>query len=78
MMYCLSYDLHNPQRDYDRVIDAIGTLGDAREVDESVWILDSPYAPADVRDAVSTAADGQATVFVIELIKNWAAPQDRP
>ena len=63
--YLVSYDLHN-QRHYQPVWSAIEKMGGTRLL-ESLWVVNTSYTAAQVRDIVAAAADSDDSVAVIEL-----------
>jgi CRISPR/Cas system-associated endoribonuclease Cas2 len=71
MLYIVAYDLHNPGRTYEPVIEAIKATGGWAHVEKSVWIVDSLMSSQELLEVVRKAADSNDAVFVAQLEQNW-------
>jgi hypothetical protein len=61
----ISYDLHEPGKNYDRVIGAIKQLGSWAKIHYSFWYVKSNLTAAQARDAVVRALDANDSVYVV-------------
>ena len=73
MVYCVSYDLKNPGRDYNSLVEAIKAYGTWWHQTGSVWIIVSQRSSTTVRDELMRHIDQNDKLFVIALKKDWAA-----
>lgn len=72
MVLLITYDLHEPDRDYEDVIATIKGFGSWAHPEESVWLVDTTLSPAQCRSAlVEETTD--ATIFVVPVAQQWAA-----
>lgn len=69
----ISYDLHEPGKSYDRVIDKIKTLGGWAKIHFSYWYVDSTLTAAQAASAVWSVMDANDSVFVVDATNNVAA-----
>lgn len=72
MLLLITYDLHEPDRDYKPVITVIKSANSWTHPEESVWLVDTEQSPAWWRDKLRETSD-DATYFVVLLTKNWAS-----
>lgn len=71
--YLISYDLHNPGRDYTPLHDAIKALADGWWHHlESVWLINTSKNAGAIRDTLKQKLDANDELFVISLGGNWA------
>lgn len=68
----VTYDLDQPNRNYDGLIKAIKRRTWCHALD-SVWFLDTPDSPQDVRDELMKKLDEGDQLYVFRLRKHWAA-----
>ncbi len=73
MVYSISYDLKQPNRNYDDLYKGIKSFGQWWHQTESVWIIVSEKSAVDIRDYLQQFIDSNDSLFVIALNKNWAA-----
>ncbi len=73
MVLQLTYDLHNPGRDYDDVIKAIKTARSWAHPQGSVWLIDTDAAASDWVDKLKAAGDSNDEYLITCLTGNWAA-----
>ncbi len=73
MVYCVSYDLRKPDRNYDDLIKELKSFGIWWHQTGSVWIIVTSKTTAEVRDYLMQFIDSNDKLFVIQLNKNWAA-----
>ena len=72
MVYCISYDLKTPGRDYNTLIEAIKTYGAWWHQIGSVWLIVSNKTSASIRDELMRHIDRNDKLFVAALRKEWA------
>ena len=73
MVYCISYDLKTPGRDYSSLIEAIKAYGIWWHQTGSVWLIVSQRTTANIRDDLMRFIDPNDKLFVVSLRKDWAA-----
>lgn len=74
MVLVITYDLHNPGRDYDDVIAVIKKRSNSwAHPQGSVWFVDTQLSPSEWRDALTAAGDPNDEYFVCRLRQSWAA-----
>lgn len=72
VIYCISYDLRQPGRNYDELISAIKGFGTWWHQTESVWFIKSEKYSSDIRDYLKQYIDNNDKIFVIKVDNNWA------
>ena len=72
MVLLITYDLHEPERDYEDVIAKIKSFGSRAHVEESVWLVDTALTAQQCRDALN-AVTSKATYFAVRLAHSWAS-----
>lgn len=72
----ISYDLKNPDRNYEAVISEIKTLGGWAKVNFSVWFVDSKFTASQARDIVWKKMDSNDSLIVIDAVDNMGAWQN--
>lgn len=72
----ISYDLNSPGQDYDKVIEAIKSLGNWAKVQKSVWYVSTSYSAINARDFVWSKMDENDSLIVIDATNNDAAWQN--
>lgn len=70
--YLITYDLHQSGRNYEKVKKGITALGESAKLLESVWLVSHPYTASQIVDHLNVFIDGNDSVAVIELGKNWS------
>lgn len=73
MVYCVSYDLRKPDRNYDDLLKELKSFGTWWHQTGSVWFIVTSKTTAEVRDYLMQFIDSNDKLFVIQLQKNWAA-----
>lgn len=73
MILLITYDLHNPGRDYASVTEVIKTAASWAHLQGSVWLVDTERSPAEWRDSLGVAGDPNDEYFVSRLAHNWAS-----
>lgn len=73
MVYCISYDLRTPGRDYNSLIEAIKAYEVWWHQTGSVWIIVTSRSAAVIRDELMRHIDQNDKLFVVALKKEWAA-----
>ncbi len=67
MILMVTYDLHNPGRDYDKVHAKLKTADDWAHPQGSVWLLDTLQDSAWWRDQIMNAGDPNDEILVARL-----------
>lgn len=73
MILSISYDLHNPGRDYEDVISTIKSAPSYTHPQGSVWLIDTALSPSDWIDKLKAAGDPNDEYLVTRLAHNWAS-----
>jgi hypothetical protein len=70
----ISYDLHAPGQNYDRLIAKIKTLGAMwAKIHYSFWYVNSPYTAEQAVAVLKTVLDPNDKVYVVDATNNAAA-----
>lgn len=69
----ISYDLHDPGRNYHAVIAAVQSLGAWAKIHYSFWYVRSDYGAEQARDILARAIDANDSVYVVDSTNNNAA-----
>lgn len=72
-VYAITYDLHAPQQDYDKLHDSIKSLGAYSKRFDSFWLVDSSLEASEIRDKIKLVVDSNDKILVIEVKKHWAS-----
>jgi hypothetical protein len=72
----ISYDLHEPGKNYDRVIAAVKSLGSWAKIHYSFWYVKSNLSASQARDIVWRAMDANDSIYVVDATNNAAAWQN--
>ena len=73
MILSISYDLHNPGRDYEDIISTIKSAPSWTHPQGSVWLIDTMLDPSDWRDKLRSAGHPNDEYFIVKLTQNWAS-----
>lgn len=73
MVYCISYDLKKPERDYPSLIDAIKSYHTWWHQTGSVWLIVTTESAVDIRTKLIKTLDSNDKLFVVALQREWAA-----
>jgi hypothetical protein len=68
----VTYELKTPGRNYQPVFDYVRTFTHCKEM-ETVWLLDTPQAIAEIRDRLRTLIEPTDIVLVVRLTAEWAS-----
>jgi hypothetical protein len=71
----ISYDLigtAETSADYERLIAKIKSLGAAKRVEYSLWVLDTDSSPEEVRDALRSYIDSDDKLIVMQRVSGSA------
>lgn len=68
----VTYDLLNPGQDYAPVHEYLKKFTHCKKL-ESVWLLDTTTSCATIRDNLKKLVDKNDVVFVVRLMRDWAA-----
>lgn len=71
-LYCVSYDLVNPNRDYLKIESVLKKYSNNFHSLGSVWFVESEKKASEIRDELEKATDEDDKVFVVKVIKHWA------
>ena len=69
----ISYDLKNPDRDYEKVIAAVKTLGSWAKIQYSFWFVKSEFTAEQARDYLLRYIDANDSIYVADSTNNNAA-----
>ncbi len=72
MVYCISYDLKTPGRDYGSLYESIKASGIWWHQTGSVWVIVTNKSAITVRDELMRYIDQNDKLFVAALRKEWA------
>ncbi len=72
MILSISYDLHNPGRDYEDVIATIKSAPSCTHPQGSLWLIDTTLTPADWVEKLKLAGDPNDEYLVSKLDHNVA------
>ena len=73
MILIVTYDLHDPGRDYDKIQAELKKADSWAHPQGSVWFLDTKLTPAEWRDKLEAVGDANDECFVAEMKKHWAS-----
>jgi hypothetical protein len=73
MILMVTYDLHNPGRDYEAIAEELKTATSWKHPQGSVWLLDTELEPSEWRDKLRAIGDDNDEYFIVRLRQNWAA-----
>lgn len=74
----ISYDLHDPGKNYHAAIAAVKSLGSWAKIHYSFWYVKSNYTADQARDIVARAIDANDSVYVVDATNNNAAWKNIP
>jgi hypothetical protein len=74
----ISYDLHEPGKNYDKVIAAVKSLGSWAKIHYSFWYVKTSLTADQARDAIVRALDANDSVYVVDATNNYAAWHNIP
>jgi hypothetical protein len=69
----VTYDLHQPGRDYEKIAEVLKKSEFWAHPQGSVWFLDTLVKPAQWRDRLKEAGDPNDEYFVAQMQKHWAS-----
>lgn len=69
----ISYDLHAPQKNYEKVAKAIKSLGNWAKPHKSFWYVNSRYNAEQAAEIIWDAMDADDTVYVVDASNNDAS-----
>lgn len=72
MVYMISYDLRDPDRNYPKIKAAIESLGSSIRPLYSLWFVETNLPAADIRDFLDTAIDKNDRILVMKASQSWA------
>jgi len=72
----VSYDLNTPGQDYEKVFNAIKSLGNLAKVQKSFWYVNSNYTASQAVDIVWKAMDKSDSLIIVDATNKNAAWQN--
>lgn len=66
----ISYDLYNPGQNYEKVAEAIKSLGTWAKVQKSFWYVKSNYTASKAAEIVWAAMDRNDSLIVVDATNN--------
>lgn len=72
MKYLINYDLKNPGRNYDELIQAIKAYGTWANICRSCWSIKTEQTATQIRDNLKQYIDPNDILFVCDY-NNWAS-----
>lgn len=72
MKYLINYDLKNPGRNYDDLINAIKAYGTWANICLSCWAIESNQTTIEIRDNLKKHLDKNDVLFVCDF-DDWAS-----
>lgn len=73
MVLMITYDLHNPGRDYEKIQEAIESAMSWAHPQGSVWLIDSGLSPSTWVEKLKEAGDSNDEYLVTKLAHQWAS-----
>lgn len=73
MVLIVTYDLHQPGRDYPKIETVLKGADYWCHAQGSVWFIDTLLAPKVWRDKLKGAGDDNDSYFVGRLTRSWAS-----
>ena len=70
--FAISYDLIGPNRDYDKLFEAIKAYGTWARINESLWIIKTNETSVNIRDNLKQVMDNNDKLFVAKLTGDGA------
>lgn len=79
-VYLISYDLHSPGQDYEKVHEAIKSINPKSwaKVLESLWLVPSNLSIVQIRDRIANSMDRNDRLFVTEISYKPVAAANLP
>lgn len=71
MILLVTYDLHNPGRDYKAIAEVLESADSSTHPLESVWIIDTQRTPKTWLEELKAAGDNNDEYFVVRLQESW-------
>lgn len=71
-IYAVTYDLHSPGQDYDKLHEQLKSYSSYSKRFDSFWLIDSTKSASEIRDELIKVVDKNDKLFVIEVKKHWA------
>lgn len=72
-VYAVTYDLHKPTKDYEKLIEQLKLIQPCIHPFESFWIIDSNKKTNEIRDQLENYIDNNDSILVIRMYKNWSS-----
>ena len=73
MVYCISYDLNSPGRDYSSLIDGIKSYGTWWHHLDSTWFIVTEHKTAsEIRNELGQLIDTNDEILVFKVGNTWA------
>lgn len=69
----ISYDLYSPGQNYEKVIQAIKSLGNWAKVQKSFWYVNSNYTATNAVNIIRQSMDRNDSLIVVDATNNNAS-----
>ena len=73
MILIVTYDLHDPGRDYPKIQAELKKADSWAHPQGSVWLIDTKLTALEWRDRLQAVGDANDEYLVAQLQHNWAA-----
>jgi hypothetical protein len=73
MVLVVTYDLHQPGRDYPKIKEVLQEADSWAHPQGSVWLLDTLVSPSDWVERLRAVGDANDEYFVAQLRQNWSS-----
>lgn len=73
MILIVTYDLHDPGRDYDKITAELKKADSWAHPQGSVWLIDTQLGTAKWRDRLKAVGDSNDEYFIARLEGSWAS-----
>lgn len=77
MIYLISYDLNEPDKDYSSIINAIKSYETYCRVLKSQWFIRSDKTAAEIEEHLLKHIDGNDRLLICEFGKNYGGLVDK-
>jgi predicted NAD/FAD-dependent oxidoreductase len=72
VIHMISYDLHKPEKNYEKLEEAILSLGSAIRPLYSLWFVETQLSTREARDYLKKFIDTDDRILVMRASKDWA------
>lgn len=71
-IYCVTYDLKAPGRNYDEVFSYLKQFAYCKYL-ESFWLVDTTLTSSQLREGLQAKVDANDVIFVARLQRDWSS-----